>query len=356
MKTLLVKTGIPYEIKIERGLLARAGDELRRVPELEKAKKVAVVTDSNLEEQAQAVVSSLKDAGYRSVLLHVFPAGEQSKNLTSIAAMLEAFAAFGLTRTDFIAAFGGGVTGDMAGFAAASYLRGVPFVQIPTSLLAQVDSSVGGKTGVDLPQGKNLVGAFWQPRLVLIDPDTLCTLPPRYFADGMAEVIKYGCIRSRTLFDNLKDGRAKDRMEEIIYQCVDIKRQVVEKDELDKGERMILNFGHTLGHALEKIYDFQGLSHGEAVGIGMVKLTKASEAAGFTLKGTADQIASVLEAYGLPVSDPASHQALAQGAVNDKKSLEGRLNLILLKEIGQCAVCPIPQGQLLPLLEGRVTL
>ncbi len=262
MKTLLVKTGTPYEIKIERGLLRRAGDEIRRIPELRGARKAAVVTDSNLATQAQAVKASLKAAGY-DVTLHVFPAGEESKNLSSIAAMLEAFAQFGLTRTDFAVAFGGGVTGDMAGFAAASYLRGIPFVQIPTSLLAQVDSSVGGKTGVDLPQGKNLVGAFWQPRLVLIDPDTLNTLPPRYFADGMGEVVKYGCIRSRALFDSLRDGQAWERLEDIIYQCVDIKRQVVENDERDKGERMILNFGHTLGHSLEKAYHFQGPSTGK---------------------------------------------------------------------------------------------
>lgn len=355
MRTLRVKTGTPYEIKIERGLLRRAGEEIYRIPELQRAHKAAVVTDSNLESQARTIADSLKAAGY-DVILHVFPAGEESKNLSSIAAMLEAFAQFGLTRTDFIVAFGGGVTGDMAGFAAASYLRGIPFVQIPTSLLAQVDSSVGGKTGVDLPQGKNLVGAFWQPRLVLIDPDTLNTLPPRYFADGMGEVIKYGCIHSRALFDSLKDGQARKRIEDIIYQCVDIKRQVVENDERDKGERMILNFGHTLGHSLEKAYHFQGLSHGEAVGIGMVRITRASEAAGFTAKGTGDEIVSVLRTYGLPVSDPVTDQTLAAGAVNDKKSLNGKLNLVLLKEIGRCAVVPVSQGELLPLLEGRLSL
>lgn len=356
MKTLLVKTGTPYEIKIERGLAQRAGMEIRQVSLLQKAKKVAVVTDSNLQGQAQTVVASLKAAGYDDVMVHVFPAGEESKNLVSIGAMLEAFAKFGLTRTDFVVAFGGGVTGDMTGFAAASYLRGVPFVQIPTSLLAQVDSSVGGKTGVDLPQGKNLIGAFWQPSLVLIDPDTLSTLPAHYFADGMGEVIKYGCIRSRALFDSLKDGNARERIEDIIFQCVEIKRQVVENDERDKGERMILNFGHTLGHSLEKAHHFQGLSHGEAVGIGMAGITRASEAAGFTEKGTADEICSVLQAYGLPVSDDVTDQRIAAGAVNDKKSLNGSLNLILLKNIGQCAVVPIEQADLLSFLEGRLPL
>ena len=318
MKTLLVKTGTPYEIKIERGLLRRAGDEIRRIPELRGARKAAVVTDSNLATQAQAVKASLKAAGY-DVTLHVFPAGEESKNLSSIAAMLEAFAQFGLTRTDFAVAFGGGVTGDMAGFAAASYLRGIPFVQIPTSLLAQVDSSVGGKTGVDLPQGKNLVGAFWQPRLVLIDPDTLNTLPPRYFADGMGEVVKYGCIRSRALFDSLRDGQAWERLEDIIYQCVDIKRQVVEQDQFDTGERMLLNFGHTLAHTIEQHFHYERESHGEAVGIGMYQITKIAEEKNLCQPGTAMEIQQLLKSYGLPDACNLPMHVLTDAISLDKK-------------------------------------
>lgn len=191
------------------------------------------------------------------------------------------------TRTDFIVALGGGVTGDMAGFAAATFLRGISFIQVPTTLLAQVDSSVGGKTGVDTPFGKNLVGAFHQPRLVLIDPDTLSTLPEHFFRDGMGEVIKYGCIMSPSLFEQVCTGHAKDELESILYQCIDCKRQVVEQDTRDTGNRMILNFGHTLGHALEKIHGFEAgsLSHGMAVGIGMVLAAKAGEQNGITRPG-----------------------------------------------------------------------
>ena len=183
----------------------------------------------------------------------MFPAGEGSKQLSTVGDMLGFLAQQGLTRSDFLVALGGGVTGDMAGFAAACYLRGVSFVQVPTSLLAQVDSSVGGKTAVDLPQGKNLAGAFHQPSLVLIDPDTLGTLPPLFFSDGMGEVIKYGCIRSRALFETLRDAAdLRPQMESILFSCVDCKREIVEHDEFDTGERMVLNFGHTLGHAYER--------------------------------------------------------------------------------------------------------
>lgn len=350
MKTLLVKTGTPYEIKIERGLLRRAGDEIRRIPELRGARKAAVVTDSNLATQAQAVKASLKAAGY-DVTLHVFPAGEESKNLSSIAAMLEAFAQFGLTRTDFAVAFGGGVTGDMAGFAAATFLRGIDFVQVPTSLLAQVDSSVGGKTGVDLPFGKNLVGAFHQPRLVLIDPDTLDALPPHFFADGMGEVIKYGCIRDKDLFENLEKQDVKEHLEEVIFRCVDCKRQIVEADALEKGERMLLNFGHTLGHAMEKLRDFQGLSHGEAVGIGMVLISQAGEKTGLTQPGTADRIAALLEKYGLPTKTTDTPAELAAAASLDKKTDGDNLHLILLQSIGEACIHTIPAADLLGFLQ-----
>ena len=198
-------------------------------------------------------------------------------------------------------ALGGGVTGDMAGFAAACYLRGVSFVQVPTSLLAQVDSSVGGKTAVDLPQGKNLAGAFHQPALVLIDPDTLGTLPPLFFSDGMGEVIKYGCIRSRALFDTLRDAAdLTPQMESILFSCVDCKREFVEHDEFDTGERMVLNFGHTLGHALEKAHSYTGLTHGAAVGIGMVLMAHLGEHMGLTEAGTTEQIASLLENTACP--------------------------------------------------------
>ena len=274
MKKLKVNTGRKYEIIIDRGIINHCGEYIKKVS---SPTRIAVVTDSNVHAlYSQSVITSLKQSGF-IVSEFVFKAGETSKNFRTIEAIYSHLADNNITRKDMILALGGGVTGDMAGFAAATYLRGIEFVQVPTSLLAQVDSSVGGKTGYDIPQGKNLVGAFWQPSVVLIDPDTLSTLPERYLNDGMAEVIKYGCIKSAGLFRLLKKGRDELDIENIIHRCVSIKRDVVQKDEKESGERKLLNFGHTIGHALEKIYEYKKLSHGEAVAIGMVMMTKASE-------------------------------------------------------------------------------
>ena len=286
MKTLHVKTGRPYHILIENGVLKDCGAYIRKCS---RAKRAMIISDSNVFPlYGNAVSDSLVSNGF-AVFTHVFPAGEQSKRLCAIEAMYTDLAKNQFTRSDLIVALGGGVTGDMAGFAAASYLRGIDFVQVPTSLLAQVDSSVGGKTGVDIEEGKNLVGAFWQPTLVLIDPDTLATLPPRFFTDGMAEVIKYGCIKSISLFEQLERCDIKNEVNDIIFKCVDIKRAVVERDEHEAGERMLLNFGHTLGHS---------------------------------------------QKYGLPVSDPADCKMAAEGAFTDKKSSGSDINIVLLREIG----------------------
>lgn len=351
MKELTVHTGRSYRIKIERGLINQAGPLIRSVS---KAARAAVVTDSNVAPlYAERLRASLEAEGF-TVSLFVFEAGEGSKRLSTVARMYDHFVEHSLSRTDLVVALGGGVTGDMAGFAAATYLRGIDFVQIPTSLLAQVDSSVGGKTGVDVDAGKNLVGAFWQPILVLIDPDTLSTLPKRYFADGMAEVIKYGCIKSASLFEKVASGKAAQQIEQVIYECVDIKRRVVENDERDTGERMLLNFGHTLGHALEKRYQYQTLSHGEAVGIGMVLMSTAGERRGLTKPGCALRIEQALQAYGLPVSDPTSLKELAANAGADKKSAGHVIRLILLKEIGESYLHTIPRDGLSDFLAGGI--
>ncbi|MDF1493559.1 3-dehydroquinate synthase [Caproiciproducens sp. CPB-2] len=330
---LTVHTSGAYRIIIERGCMDAAG---KRAGELFKpGAKAVVIGDSNvIPLYGKRVLDSLKAAGF-SASPFSFPAGEESKRLSSIEAMYAECAARGLTRSDFIVALGGGVTGDMAGFAAATFLRGIPFIQIPTTLLAQIDSSVGGKTGVDLPQGKNLVGAFHQPGLVLIDPDTLSTLPPRYFSDGMAEAIKYGCIKSRVLFDRIAGEEISRKIEELIFRCVDIKREVVERDEFDTGERMLLNFGHTFGHALEKLYGFKKLSHGEAVGIGMVMMAKCGENAGITKAGTADEIIAVLKKYNLPVKDEMPVNRILEATALDKKSSGGGISLIMLRGIGE---------------------
>lgn len=331
MKTVHVNTGKPYDIFIERGILDSCGEYARK---LSTAQKVTVITDSNVAPiYLSRVTSSLEKAGFE-VKSHVFKAGEESKTLTTISEMYNTLADFKMTRKDLVLALGGGVTGDMAGFAAATYLRGINFIQVPTSLLSQVDSSVGGKTGVDLPHGKNLVGAFHQPIAVLIDPDTLKTLPEAFVCDGMAEVIKYGCIKDAEFFENLESVNALEHIEDVIEVCVSIKRDVVSRDEHEAGERMLLNFGHTLGHAIEKLYNFNGISHGMAVAIGMVLIARAGEKQGITEKGTTEKIAQLCLKYGLPIADSATFKDMAECAKGDKKTAGGGINLVLLTKIG----------------------
>lgn len=331
MKTIHVNTGRSYDILIEHNILPKAGEFIRP---LTKAIRAVIVSDTNVAPiYADTVKQSLESNGF-SVSLFCFEAGETSKRLSTIEKMYNHFAEHSLTRSDIVVALGGGVTGDMAGFAAASYLRGIDFVQIPTSLLAQVDSSVGGKTGVDLTYGKNLVGAFWQPRLVLIDPETLKTLPEKFFIDGLGEVVKYGCIKSKALFERLEKENVRDFIDDVIAECVSIKRDVVERDERDTGERALLNFGHTLGHAIEKLHNYQTITHGEAVSIGSVLITTAAERHGQTAVGTAERIAALLKKYNLPTTSQFSNTEIAKATHGDKKSIGKSINLVLLKEIG----------------------
>lgn len=348
MRIVNVNTNTPYDILIERGLINNVGGLIKSVT---SATKITVITDTNVEKlYAERIVDSLKTEGFDTSLF-VFEAGEKSKILSTISRMYDHMAEFKMSRKDIVVALGGGVTGDMAGFAAATYMRGIDFVQIPTSLLAQVDSSVGGKTGVDIPQGKNLVGAFHQPRLVIIDPDTLSTLPEYYINDGMAEVIKYGCIKDEELFRTLEKQNALDIIEDIIETCVSIKRDVVNRDEKERGERMLLNFGHTLGHSLEKIYNFEGLSHGQAVAIGMVMITNAGERAGLTEKGTADKITALCKKYNLPVSDSADIGRIAAECTSDKKSSAGSVSFVLLDRIGSAFTRKTPLSDVLSFIK-----
>lgn len=338
MKTVTVNVGKSYNILIEKGLMDSCGELIAKVS---SAKKVCVISDSNVYPiYGDRVVQSLASQGYE-VIDYVFPAGEASKTTATIVGMVEYLAANELTRGDLVVALGGGVTGDMAGFAAAIYLRGIDFVQIPTSLLAQVDSSVGGKTAVDLPQGKNLCGAFHQPILVIIDPDTLDTLTPHFFSDGMAEAIKTGCIKSAELFRLIEDGNARDCIEDMIEQCVSIKAGVVERDEKEHGERALLNFGHTAGHAIEKLHGFTTISHGEAVGIGMVMITKAGEANGVTEAGTSERIANVLRQYDLMIEDSNSLEDIISAMSADKKRTSDSIKFTLLSSIGDSYNQPI---------------
>ena len=338
MKKLTVNVGKTYEIIIEKGIMQECGAYIKKVS---SAKKVCVITDSNVAPlYLDRVVSGLEKEGYE-VFSFIFKAGESSKTTAVIVEMVEFLAEKGLTRKDLVVALGGGVCEDMAGFAAAVYLRGIDFVQIPTTLLSQVDSSVGGKTGVDLPQGKNLCGAFHQPVLVLIDPLALHTLSDHYFSDGMGEVIKAGCIKSAQLFEKIENKDVKENIEEIIFECVDIKRGVVERDEKEQGERALLNFGHTIGHGIEKLHNFSGVSHGEAVGIGMLMISEIGEKAGLTEKGTADRIKAVLEKYNMKTSDNHSAESIIEAMQSDKKRTLNGINFVMLKSIGNSFIYPV---------------
>ena len=345
---LEVQTARPYSVVIENGLLDRVGElalETRK-----PGSKAMLISDSNVFPlYGERVQASLERAGF-PVSRFVFPAGEGSKQISTVCEMYRALSENGFTRTDFIVTLGGGVTGDMGGFAAATFLRGMEFIQVPTTLLSQVDASVGGKTGVDLPFGKNLVGAFHQPAAVLTDPETLKTLPDHFFRDGMGEVIKYGCIADEPLFQALEEGKALEDLEDLLARCVRCKKELVEEDTRDTGRRMILNFGHTFGHALEKLHNFQDLTHGEAVGIGMVCACRVGERLGVTPEGTADRVLEVLKRYGLPTQDEFSWEQVVDATALDKKSDGATLRVILLPKIGESVIRPMTREALKELL------
>lgn len=329
-----------YPIYIENGILARAGDHIRKVF---SGRRIMIISDDNVYPHYGRQLTIQLSEQFECHHL-VLPHGEETKNFQTLPSIYSALLAAKISRSDLIIALGGGVIGDLAGFAAASYLRGVKLIQIPTSLLAQVDSSVGGKVAVDLPQGKNLVGAFFQPKLVLIDPLVLDTLDKRFINDGMGEVIKYGCIRDPELFRTLESHGSFDELKEelpsIISRCVDIKRVVVEHDQFDTGERMLLNFGHTLGHTIEQHYHYERESHGEAVSIGMYQITKLAEDQALTVSGTSQRILNVLNTYGLPSECGLPLHDLTDAIRVDKKNLNNKLNLILLRDIGTGYIHP----------------
>ena len=329
-----------YPIYIENQLLRQVP---RLIQEQFPNRRVLLLSD----DQVFPLYGPALEAGlqaFTSCTHLVLPHGEPTKAFENLRPIYTALLEAGITRSDLVIALGGGVIGDLGGYAAASYLRGVDLIQIPTSLLAQVDSSVGGKVAVDLPQGKNLVGAFFQPKAVYIDPSVLSTLPKRYLRDGMGEVIKYGCIKDISLFLRLEEHPSFKALEplfpEIITRCVDIKRRVVEADPFDRGERMLLNFGHTLAHTIEQYTGYRRESHGEAVAIGMVQISRLAETQGLTPAGTSQRIARLAEAFGLPTRCGIPLEELAEGIGRDKKNLNRKLNLILLQELGQACIYP----------------
>lgn len=326
-----------YSIYIERNILSRIVEYLS---ENYSSKKIAIITDNNLEKlYVENLKKGIEEKGFNIKIISVKP-GEESKSIDTLKEVYNELSKFKLGREDLIITFGGGVVGDLGGFAASTYLRGVPYIQVPTSLLAQVDSSIGGKVAVDLPWGKNLVGSFYHPKAVFIDPELLKTLNKRFLHDGLAEVIKYGCIRDESIINQLmnytNDEEFLENIDSIIYKCCSIKKSVVESDEKDFGERMLLNFGHTLGHAVEKYFDYKKYTHGEAVAIGMAEITRKSEKLNITEKGASKCIEEVLKKYELPYNTPLMNREDAFNTIFlDKKSSGESISLILIKKIGE---------------------
>ena len=347
MTSIEVFASRKYAVDIGSGLLTSLGPRVRN---LGKAKKVCIVSDSNVWPlYGGAADASLREAGLETCAF-IFPAGEASKNGSTFLELLSFLAENRLTRSDLLVALGGGVAGDLTGFAAACYQRGVRFIQVPTTLLAAVDSSVGGKTAIDLPAGKNLAGAFWQPSLVLCDTDCLASLPEDIFRDGCAEVIKTAILFDEALFMELvRDGLTFDR-EAVIAACVRHKRDIVSADEFDRGQRNLLNLGHTFGHAVEALSDFT-VSHGRAVAIGTAIAARAAVHTGHCTQGTATRIMWLLERFGLPIFTHHTAAELMDAALSDKKRSGDTVSLILPKRIGECAITPTPVSELVSFIQ-----
>ncbi|MEL7609248.1 MAG: 3-dehydroquinate synthase [Bacillota bacterium] len=341
MHTLRINASVAYDVVIGHGLLAEAGDRLKA---LLPPCRAAVVSDSNVWPlYGKRVIGSLKSAGFDPIHFTV-EAGEASKSMRTLAALLEFLAGERITRSDVLVALGGGVVGDLTGFAAACYLRGVRFIQLPTTVLAIVDSSVGGKTAVNLAAGKNLAGAFHQPSLVIADLDAFATLPRDVAADGMVEALKAGVLRDEALFDRLARNVSPTLSEEDAARCVAIKAEFVAEDEFDRGVRQQLNLGHTLGHAVERLSGF-ALPHGHAVAIGMALAARGAFARGLTDAETPLRIEAALKNLRLPVSSPYSAQELYEAALTDKKRSGGQVTLVLPRRIGKCELAPLPLEQ-----------
>lgn len=346
IRTIQVHTAPAYEVSIGGGLLHACGQHLQKVL---APCHVAVITDSTVAPlYLETVAASLKDAGF-TVSSYVFPAGEAHKNLGTFSDILEFLAEQRLTRTDCIVALGGGVTGDMAGFVAASYLRGIRCVQMPTTLLSAVDSSVGGKTAIDLKAGKNLAGAFLQPAAVLCDTDCLASLPADVFADGAAEAIKTGVLCDENLFSLFETGHLETAPAEVIARCVAYKAGVVERDEKDQSERRLLNLGHTIGHAIEKCSDYS-IPHGHAVAAGLAIIARASEKLSWTDEPIAARITTCLAQNGLPIDADYSAEELARAASADKKRAGSDITLVIPKKIGVCELKKVPVTELLAII------
>lgn len=358
MNKITVNTKPSYDVVIGSGLLKESGK--LAVQACPGASKALIVSDTNVAPLYAGVVrSSLESEGF-TVYEYIFEAGEEEKNINSIAGMWAVMAEAGFTRTDIVAALGGGVAGDMGGFAAASFLRGIRVVQISTSLLSMVDASVGGKTGIDLPQGKNLVGAFHQPSLVIEDTDCLASLPAERFTEGMAEVIKYALIMDKQLYE-LLDARMNNgeagtlqgdvtALADIVRRCVADKAEVIAQDEHDNGLRQILNYGHTVGHVIERDSGFT-LSHGTCVAKGMGIIISSCLHRGLMSEAAANQMMRLIEGYGLPTDDSITPEQAVSGAMNDKKKRGDSISVILVNNIGAAEIVRMTTEEFLEFLK-----
>lgn len=335
-----INAGKGYDVLIGSSLLKTCGEYIKSVTGV---CRTAIITDSNVEKlYLNTVKESLEKSGF-SVVTFSFPAGEGSKNISTLSDILEFLAENKFTRTDTIIALGGGVVGDISGFSASVFLRGIRYIQIPTTLLAAVDSSVGGKTAIDLKAGKNLAGAFYQPEAVICDIDTFDTLNKRELSCGVSESVKYGILFDEELFNDFSKlnidslTKNKEHLINLVSRCVAHKAKVVEKDEFDKGERRLLNLGHTIGHAIEKCSDFS-IPHGHAVAIGTVMIAKAGEIKGITKKGTVKKISEVFEKYNLPTDTSFKTDELLSVSLTDKKRAGKVIGLCLINSIGSCSI------------------
>lgn len=305
-----------YPIYLERGILKKAKEYIGR------SGKVFLISDDGVPEQWR----NLLQKQYPSASMYVFKNGEASKNFDTLQDILKAMQKAHVSRKDSVIALGGGVVGDMAGFASAIYMRGIPYINIPTTSLSQIDSSIGGKTAIDFNGVKNCVGAFWQPDMVLVDPEVLTTLTPRHFHNGLAEAVKEGLIKDEKLFEIFERDDYVDHIDEIIARCLNIKKDVVEHDEKETGERKLLNFGHTYGHGLESYFGMDGYYHGECVGLGMLKILNNKE--------IKDRLVKVLERLQLPVTCEYDADAVFQLMMNDKKADHDHISIVQVDEIG----------------------
>ena len=338
----------PYDIIIGKDILSIIPDKIK---ELTKSKTVVIITDDNVDKlYSDEVFEMLEKSGFNA-LKFVFAHGENHKTMQTICDILEFMAENNVTRSDLILALGGGIVGDVSGYAAASYLRGIDFIQVPTTFLASIDSSVGGKTGVNLKSGKNLAGAFYQPRLVVCDTKTFDTLSEENFKEGLCEAIKYGVICDKELFCILSKNENTD-IESIIERCVSIKAKIVSVDEFDTGKRQLLNFGHTIGHAIEKSTDFK-ISHGIAVGIGMAIISKISDSLGWSKEETYSPIIKCLENNNIPTNTNVTNEELLSAMVKDKKRTGETINLVIAEKIGNCVLKSIEVSKLKEVLECR---